>query len=123
MADFVLKYADASGAIHNQVAEGASEQEIRDRLSQQGFLVYSVKAKGGLAAGLTGGRSKKLNLEKFLIFNQQFFTLIGAAFAATLAALGTAEAVTPNSKTSYGARMAEEKQRAELQRGSGPPAT
>lgn len=78
MADFVLKYADASGAIHNQVAEAASEQEIRDRLSQQGYLVYSVTLKGGLAAGLTGGRRKKLNLEKFLIFNQQFVTLIKA---------------------------------------------
>jgi type IV pilus assembly protein PilC len=78
MAEFVLKYADASGAIHNQVAEGATEQEIRDRLSQQGYLVYSIKPKGGLAAGLTGGRGKKLNLEKFLIFNQQFVTLIKA---------------------------------------------
>ena len=45
MAEFVLKYADASACeIHNQVAEGASEQELRDRWSQQGFLVYSVRA-------------------------------------------------------------------------------
>lgn len=78
MAEFVLKYADASGAIHNQVAEGASEQELRDRLSQQGFLVYSIRPRGGIAAGLTGSRRKKLNLEKFLIFNQQFVTLIKA---------------------------------------------
>jgi type IV pilus assembly protein PilC len=78
MAEYVLKYADASGAIHNQVAEGATEQEIRDRLAQQGYLVYSIKPKGGLAAGITGRRGKKLNLEKFLIFNQQFVTLIKA---------------------------------------------
>jgi type IV pilus assembly protein PilC len=78
MAEFVLKYADASGAIHNQVAEGATEQEVRERLAQQGYLVYSIKAKGGLTAGLGGGRSRKLNLEKFLIFNQQFVTLIKA---------------------------------------------
>lgn len=77
MAEFVLKYADASGAIHNQIAEGASEQDVRDRLSQQGFLVYSIKPKAGIA-GLTGTRRKKLNLEKFLIFNQQFVTLIKA---------------------------------------------
>jgi type IV pilus assembly protein PilC len=79
VAEFVLKYADARGEIHNQVAEGASENELRDRLSQQGYLVYSVKPRGQIA-GLTtklGGR-KKLNVEKFLIFNQQFVTLIKA---------------------------------------------
>jgi type IV pilus assembly protein PilC len=78
MAEFTLKYADANGAIHNQVAEGASEQELRDRLSQQGFLVYSVKAHGSIAGFSTGSSRKKINIEKFLIFNQQFVTLIKA---------------------------------------------
>jgi type IV pilus assembly protein PilC len=80
VAEFVLKYADARGEIHNQVAEGASEQELRDRLVQQGYLVYSVKPKGqmaGLGASF-GGRRKKIDMEKFLIFNQQFVTLIKA---------------------------------------------
>jgi type IV pilus assembly protein PilC len=79
VAEFVLKYADARGAIHNQVAEAASEQELRDRMTQQGFLVYSVKARGQMSAfGSIGGSGKKLNIEKFLIFNQQFVTLIKA---------------------------------------------
>lgn len=80
MAEFVLKYADARGEIHNQVAEGASEQELRDRMVQQGYLVYSVKPKGQMAAlGATfGGGRKKLDIEKFLIFNSQFVTLIKA---------------------------------------------
>lgn len=78
MAEFTLKYADANGAIHNQVAEGASEQEIRDKLSQQGFLVYSVRARGSIAGFSTGSGRKKINIEKFLIFNQQFVTLIKA---------------------------------------------
>lgn len=77
MAEFVLKYADARGEIHNKVAEGHSEQEVRDRLAQQGFLIYSIRARGGLTAAVTGSR-RKLNLEKFLIFNQQFVTLIKA---------------------------------------------
>jgi type IV pilus assembly protein PilC len=79
MAEFVLKYADARGEIHNQVAEAASENEARDRLTQQGFLVYSVRPKNQIAGLSTslGGR-KKLNVEKFLIFNQQFVTLIKA---------------------------------------------
>ncbi len=76
MAEFVLKYADGRGQVHQQIASAASEKELRDRYSAQGFLIYSVKAKA-VATGLLGGR-KKLNLEKFLIFNQQFVTLIRA---------------------------------------------
>ena len=79
MADFVLKYADGRGQIHHQVAAAASEKELRDKYAQQGFLIYSIKARSGgvSASNLFGGR-KKLNLEKFLIFNQQFVTLIRA---------------------------------------------
>src|SRR6185437_3320330 len=78
MADFQLQYADATGQVHNLVVQGTTDQEVRDRYSRQGFLVYHVKAKGGgLALHLPGGR-KRLNLEKFLIFNQQFVTLIRA---------------------------------------------
>ena len=82
MSDFVLKYADARGAVHSQTAQGTSAQEIRERYTQQGFLVYSVKPKGA-GLSLSGeiaipGRRRKLNLEKFPIFNQQFVTLIRA---------------------------------------------
>jgi type IV pilus assembly protein PilC len=79
MAEFQLQYADATGQVHNQVVQGTSDQEVRERFSRQGYLVYGVKAKGGgLAAGLSFSGKKKLNLEKFLIFNQQFVTLIRA---------------------------------------------
>jgi type IV pilus assembly protein PilC len=82
VADFVLKYADARGEVHSQVAQGTTAQEIRERYTRQGFLVYSVKAnRAGLS--LSGeinipGRRRRINLEKFLIFNQQFVTLIRA---------------------------------------------
>ena len=75
MAEFVLKYADPRGQIHQQVATAGSEKELRDRYSQQGYLIYSVNARAGAAAA---GSRKKVNLEKFLIFNQQFVTLIRA---------------------------------------------
>ena len=78
MAEFTLKYADARGEIHSKVAEGTSEQELRDRLTQQGFLIYSVRPRGQMANLSLPGSKKKLNLEKFLIFNQQFLTLIRA---------------------------------------------
>ena len=80
MSDFVLKYADGRGQIHQQVASAGSEKELRERYSQQGFLIYSIKPRIGSAvagSSLLGGR-RKLNLEKFLIFNQQFVTLIRA---------------------------------------------
>jgi type IV pilus assembly protein PilC len=80
MAEFVLKYADGRGQIHQQVVAAPSEKELRERYSQQGFLIYSVKPRvaSGLAASGLFRRRKKLNLEKFLIFNQQFVTLIRA---------------------------------------------
>ena len=82
MSDWVLKYADARGEIHQQVAQAASEGEVRERFAQQGFLIYSIRPRR-VARGLSTevsllGRRKKLNLEKFLIFNQQFVTLIRA---------------------------------------------
>src|SRR6202046_644235 len=79
MAEFQLQYADATGQVHNQVVQGTSDQEVRERFSRQGYLVYGVKAKGaGLMVGLSFSGRKKLNLENILIFNQQFVTLIRA---------------------------------------------
>jgi len=80
MAEFAVKYADPRGEVHQQVTEAATEKELRDRYAQQGFLIYSIKPRRELT-GLPiaiGGKRKKLNLEKFLIFNQQFVTLIRA---------------------------------------------
>jgi len=77
MAQFVLKYADGRGQIHQQVASAGSEKELRERYSQQGFLIYSIKPRLVAAPKLLS-RRRKLNLEKFLIFNQQFVTLVRA---------------------------------------------
>lgn len=79
MAEFLLRYADPRGQMHEQVAEAPSEREARERLSQQGYLVYSVRAKdlGARLSGITQ-RRKTVNLEKFLVFNQQFVTLVKA---------------------------------------------
>jgi type IV pilus assembly protein PilC len=78
MAEWTLKYADARGAIHQQVAEATSERELRERYSQQGFLIYSIKPRIEGKGVTLRPSGKKINVEKFLIFNQQFVTLIRA---------------------------------------------
>jgi type IV pilus assembly protein PilC len=84
MAEFVLKYADPRGEIHHQVTEAANEQEIRDKYAQQGFLIYSIKPRRDMSPmAVISGKKKKINLEKFLIFNQQFVTLIRAGLPIT----------------------------------------
>jgi type IV pilus assembly protein PilC len=78
MAEFLLRYADPRGQMHEQVADAVSEKEVRERLAQQGYLVYSVRRKDLSSRLAPGSRAKTVNLEKFLIFNQQFVTLIRA---------------------------------------------
>ena len=80
MAEWVLKYADSRGEIHHQVAQATSEKEVRERYTQQGFLIYSVQPRKLISpfSTLSTKPRRKLNLEKFLIFNQQFVTLIRA---------------------------------------------
>ncbi len=79
MAEFLLRYADARGQMHEQVADAPSERDARNRFAQQGFLVYSVRSKNlSGRLGAPSRRGKTVNLEKFLIFNQQFLTLIRA---------------------------------------------
>jgi|SRR5579864_1379180 len=78
MAEFVVKIADERGHLRQQVEHGYSESEVRDRFSQQGYLVYWVKPQGLLSGGMTLGRRRRLKQGPFLVFNQQFLTLIRA---------------------------------------------
>ncbi len=47
-------------------------------IAQQGYLVYSVKPKGLLSAEVRLPRRRKIKQDQFVIFNQQFVTLIHA---------------------------------------------
>jgi type IV pilus assembly protein PilC len=77
MAEFVVKVADERGRMHQQVEQGYSVAEVRDRFASQGYLVYWVKPQGMLSAGFSG-RRRKLKQASFLVFNQQFLTLLKA---------------------------------------------
>lgn len=78
MAEFLVKLADERGHLLQQVENGYSEAEVRDRFVQQGYLVYWVKPRGILAGELSLGRGRKIKQSRFLIYNQQFHTLIKA---------------------------------------------
>ncbi len=79
MAEFVIKMADERGHVLEQLENGNSLAEVRDRFSQQGYLVYWVKPRGLLAGGeLRLPRRRKIRMDQFVVFNQQFVTLIRA---------------------------------------------
>ena len=78
MAEYMIKMADERGHILEQMESGTSEVEIRDRFAQQGFLVYSVKAKNLFSAQIQLPQRRKVRQDTFVIFNQQFLTLIHA---------------------------------------------
>src|SRR6266571_4869115 len=78
MAEFVVKIADDRGRVQQHIEQGYSEAEVRDRFSQQGYLVYWVKPQGMLTSGVSLRRRRKLKQSTFLVFNQQFLTLIRA---------------------------------------------
>ena len=80
MAEFLCRLADPSGRVVNASYNSVSESELRRRLEDQGFLVYSVREKGrslSTLLPLSAGR-RKIKSREFVIFNQQFLALIGA---------------------------------------------
>jgi type IV pilus assembly protein PilC len=79
MAEFLIRMADERGRVLEQVENGPSQEDVRERFSQQGFLVYWVRPRGILAGGgLSLRRRRRVKLDEFVIFNAQFLTLIKA---------------------------------------------
>jgi type IV pilus assembly protein PilC len=78
MAEFLVKMADERGHVLEQVEDGISERDVRERFVQKGFLVYSVKSHSGLLSLNLFRRRRKVKSDEFIIFNQQLLTLIKA---------------------------------------------
>ena len=79
MAEFDCKVADTAGRVYSQVEAAQSEREVRQKLSERGLLVYSVNRRGGLAARAVGRqRPRTVRTSDFLVFNQQFNTIVKA---------------------------------------------
>jgi len=100
MAEFVVKLADERGRVMEQVQTAATAEELRSRFAHAGYHVFSVKARGGL-----GSMSRrKVKLEQFLIFNQQFLTLIRAG----LPILGSIQMLGKTQKNAHFAAQLED---------------
>jgi len=101
MAEFVIKLADERGRVQEQVQTAATADELRTRFTHAGYHVFSVKARGG---GLPGLSRRKVKLEPFLIFNQQFLTLIRAG----LPILGSIQMLGKTQKNAHFAAQLED---------------
>src|SRR6516162_1404474 len=93
MAEYVIKLADERGRVQEQVQTASTAEELRARFSHAGYHVFSVKARSGLC----GISRRKVKLEPFLIFNQQFLTLIRAG----LPILGSLQMLTKIQKSAH----------------------
>ncbi len=90
MTEFLIRLADERGRIQEQTHAAATAEELRSRFTQAGYLVYSVKPRSTFA----GSGKKKVKLDMFLVFNQQFLTLIRAG----LPILGSMELLAKRQK-------------------------
>ena len=93
MAEFVIKLADERGRVQEQVQTAATADELRARFTHAGYHVFSIKSRAGFSAF----SKRKVKLEPFLIFNQQFLTLIKAG----LPILGSLQMLGKTQKNSH----------------------
>jgi type IV pilus assembly protein PilC len=100
MAEFIIKVADERGRVQEQVQTAATAEELRARFVHAGYHVYHVRPRSGFG----GLRRRKVKLETFLIFNQQFLTLIRAG----LPILGSIEMLAKNQKNEHFAAQLED---------------
>jgi type IV pilus assembly protein PilC len=93
MAEFIIKVADERGRVQEQVQTASTAEELRARFTHAGYHVFFVRARSGFG----GMKRGKVKLETFLIFNQQFLTLIRAG----LPILGSIQMLAKNQKNAH----------------------
>jgi type IV pilus assembly protein PilC len=79
MAEFICRLGTPAGEIVTRTVEGLSVEELRARLQQEGYSIFSVEG-SGLTNSMLGKsqRGVKIKLDDFLLFNQQMAALIHA---------------------------------------------
>lgn len=87
MAEYTCRLGTPGGEVVVRTIEGNSEQDLRQRLLLDGYRVFAIQSSAGQSglAGLAGlrgiltrGRSIRIRMDDFLLFNQQLAALIHA---------------------------------------------
>jgi type IV pilus assembly protein PilC len=79
MAEFVCKVGDATGRVFEQRESAQSEEEAKQKLIDRGLYVFSVRSHFNIQSLMgRASRQRAIRPNDFLIFNQQFNTLIKA---------------------------------------------
>jgi type IV pilus assembly protein PilC len=77
--EFVCKVGDSSGRVFQHIETAQSEDEARQRLADRGLFVFSVRDHYNVLAQFSRVRRERtVRQDDFLIFNQQFLTLVKA---------------------------------------------
>jgi type IV pilus assembly protein PilC len=100
MAEYICRMGTPGGEIVTRTVEGLSEQELRQRLANEGYRVFSVETSGmiaGVKVRTKGERAVKIKLDDFLLFNQQLAALIHAGLP-VLQSIQMLEQRSPNPK-------------------------
>jgi type IV pilus assembly protein PilC len=100
MAEFIIKVADERGRVQEQVQTASTAEELRSRFVHAGYHVFFVRPRSGFG----GMKRRKVKLETFLIYNQQFLTLIRAG----LPILGSILMLAKNQKNEHFAGQLED---------------
>jgi type IV pilus assembly protein PilC len=81
MAEYTCRLGTPAGEIVTRTVEGLSEHELRQRLSLEGYRVFSVENSSvvsGVRVRAGKQRFIKIKIDDFLLFNQQLAALIHA---------------------------------------------
>jgi type IV pilus assembly protein PilC len=81
MAEFICRLGTPAGEVVTRTVEGLSESELRERLMEEGYRIFSVETSGmmgGMRLRKGSGRTVNIKLDDFLLFNQQLAALIHA---------------------------------------------
>jgi type IV pilus assembly protein PilC len=78
MTQYVCKVADNDGRVFQQVEAAQTEVEARQKLADRGLYVYSVRPRVAFVPRMGRRKEGAVGSTDFLIFNQQFNTLIKA---------------------------------------------
>jgi type IV pilus assembly protein PilC len=81
MAEFTCRLGTPTGEVVTRSLEANEVRDLRARLEREGYRVFSIDSAGtiGLRTAIgRSGRSAKIKIEDFLLFNQQLSALLRA---------------------------------------------